>query len=362
MKRTKESKTFEEFRNENESKVKELVTQKCNEVLSKNSLYKSLKIYFIISLVSGIIALILGIIFLLLVLQSAESFFILLMFVFFSGLLCVIFVLMFISKKKKMQSTISEALNNAGIFDICLKTLGYRMLDSYSEKDAGAMSKNYKKWKSVPILDWANYATGVGIIPSDANISSASMPKFINDEFNNSWWVQQVIFHWVRRRTDKDGNVHYENYYAPLFLCEGQYLNSHKDDINLTFSLGSRCDLNRKDKYNTELENKEFNKKFKLYTNNQIKTRMIYTPLSMELMLKHFKQSQYCGVRNFGMNYDALTVRSWFQPKNNVMEIDFPKIQFSKSSIINYVTNDVIRDTYAVYWVFSFMTIPPYFI
>ncbi|MEA4206144.1 hypothetical protein VBM89_01295 [Mycoplasma sp. 1199] len=163
--------------------------------------------------------------------------------------------------------------------------------------------------------------------------------------------------HWVDFHTDKDGNTHEEHYYSALIKIDARAL-AQKDQANFTFFGDKFSDLEP-----VELENIEFNKIYKVKSNNPTKMFQLFTPLAMEEMNKLFQ----FGIKNTsimakGMRYWANNdvIHASFQCSSGFMAINSSRFIGNKEKLINTIYKDVIKDIYSLYFILALSYIPVY--
>lgn len=352
--------TYKEYINSHYLDIKQLVSDKIKEALKNfsSSIFTKLKVYLALWIVSFIVAT--GL--------ATLSFFVAAFvatnnrigaaicfgFATFFVILGLIMLLLWSKLRKKLKQAYLEQLNKINLFNLALNKLNYRIVTEPDE-----INKLIDKLGGYkPIKEWGYKSVGVAGIPTDADVSAIGPRTIVFDEHENSWHLQTYTFHWQREYKDKDGNVHYKDYYKQLGLLDGIYKKDLDDSNNLVIAMGTRSAYSHSLKANIELENKKFNKAFRPYCNDQIKARMIYTPLSMETLLAHAEQFY---LPDFGFVYHDKKMNAWFDPSGNFMGIDLPSNLGNPDKVIKAVTDDIIKDTYSAYWVFSFATTPPYF-
>lgn len=54
------------------------------------------------------------------------------------------------------------------------------------------------------------------------------------------------------------------------------------------------------------------------------------------------------------MQLDSESIKSWLQPINNFLVVDFPKT-FNKEIVVNEIMEDITYDLYIIYWQISML-------
>ncbi|WP_029512936.1 DUF3137 domain-containing protein [Mycoplasmopsis iners] len=356
-----------EFYKNNFEAIKAFLSKTYDEFVPTN-LLKKIKIRFGIWL--G--ALILGIFLIALVyiIPGASSNDTAAMALYVSSVICFIvmgiLIMLNVLSKRKALIKIQGSIKRETLFTDALKTIGYHLFRSSNltgekeiDKEKLQIAINGNNLLGNPVKNFINYTKGLGGIPSDAKIINRGELFSIVDEYNNPWYMMQVTFHWVRTTTDSKGNTVVHEYKKDVLALEGSYQNVHKDD-NFAFSMGSRTLLNLSHKANITLENKKINKLFSIYSDDEIKIRKVFTPYSMEVLLEHYEQNKPNNLGSFGLTYKNNVFKAWAIPKGAILEVDAPK-SFKKNKLIDSIARDILNDTYAIYWIISFINSTPVF-
>lgn len=111
-----------------------------------------------------------------------------------------------------------------------------------------------------------------------------------------------------------------------------------------------------------ELENKDFNKTFYPRTNDQLKIRMLLTPLAMETMLNRFLDTHESKVsfRNFSIISRHNSIYYSLFTNKNFMKINFNISKLDSALITKSIYSDIVYDIYSLYYLLSFLIIPSY--
>lgn len=107
-----------------------------------------------------------------------------------------------------------------------------------------------------------------------------------------------------------------------------------------------------------KLENKLFNKIFMMKTDDEVKARMIATPLTMEELLRH--QEENINSNKFIVQKIGNRITICFLPYEiNALELDF-NFNANVSEMVKQIVNDFARDVYQIYALFALVFIPPF--
>lgn len=110
-----------------------------------------------------------------------------------------------------------------------------------------------------------------------------------------------------------------------------------------------------------KLESDTFNKTFNAYTNDEVKLRMMYTPLAMENMVKlHQNSKSVQKISNLVMISDGSAIYFVFTADMGFMEINWEKDYSNPDQLLRAIINDVALDIYNLYILISYAYIPYY--
>ncbi|CAM9129930.1 hypothetical protein [Mycoplasma todarodis] len=247
------------------------------------------------------------------------------------AILWVVGFIMSLMKKKgirKLGVIFGENMDQQKIYEIAINSFpNFSLYDiNYDEIRNGLYEYNHQ-------------------IPSDATISSFS-PSFLV-KYKDKYIVQfqSAQFNWTRTVQDKDGSyeeVYYEN--SSFIQLEGD-----KNNTDFLYTMKQRSLLKK-----IELENKEFLRLTKYRSNNEIKSRMAFTPLAMEEIVKHLLKTP----AEFKLTkqerkyvFSAITTEDCYVIKAQMGKTIEQTVQ-------NFI-NDIISDFYHFYEVIGVAIIPP---
>ncbi|MFV8400970.1 DUF3137 domain-containing protein [Mycoplasma sp. 005V] len=169
--------------------------------------------------------------------------------------------------------------------------------------------------------------------------------------FSNTHWIHETTY------TDSKGNVHHSetHYYATLLKIDARALDSkHWTSFTFFESFAGRMKK-------IKLENPEFNKIFKLRCNDELKARMMFTPLAMENLTKMWNNN-YKLTNTKSINLEAdddLIYMSFISPEGFGL-IDVPLYATKPEKITKAIYNDILKDIFSLYFLLELVYIPNY--
>ncbi|WLP85843.1 DUF3137 domain-containing protein [Mycoplasma seminis] len=195
------------------------------------------------------------------------------------------------------------------------------------------------------------------LIPSDSYIEEADRCKTVIIDgkypahFSNTHWIHIVT------TTDSKGNTYQEkhHYYSTLLKIDARFL---EDKHQTIFSLMA---LNGRGLKAIRLENNNFNKIFNLRMNDEIKARMMFTPLAMEnLTLLHQNNFKFTNISVPGVYANNDVIYISFMSPAGFAKIDLPKAPRNKEKVTNFIYKDILQDIYSLYYLLQLVYIPNY--
>ena len=185
-------------------------------------------------------------------------------------------------------------------------------------------------------------------IPSDARIDRSSVVVHMNINDKYVAVAQMGRATW-RRQTGKNS---YQTYHKNT-----GYIKIHAKGVMPKFNFT----LNHRNKMGGKAHNLEstiFNKSFQFKSNDQIKARMIYTPLSMEETVKYKETNR---LRYWKLYKESENITIIFQPATwqgleiNLRTGDLGSLEKIKDRIYNDISNDISN----LYNIMFVVLIPP---
>ncbi|CAM9143183.1 hypothetical protein [Mycoplasma todarodis] len=256
-----------------------------------------------------------------------------LIFMIIGGILILAGIIMWFHRRKilkKIDFIYRNSMNNQAIYKIAVEAFPNFKLTDVEE---GLSSELYE------------YKFN---IPSDGAVvqSSPVFHAMYKDKYHVKF--QSARYHWVRVVRTKNGTTtrhYYRN--SGYILIEGDKKNSdYLYSMNNT-SLGSVLKK-------IELENKEFLKTTKYRSNNEIKSRMAFTPLAMEEVSKHYKTIQ----SDFKLIKERWHYAFTLSTDIGRYIIDAKMGKTDEETAENYL-EDIVDDFYKFYEVIGLALIPP---
>ncbi|EIE39348.1 DUF3137 domain-containing protein [Mycoplasmopsis canis] len=205
----------------------------------------------------------------------------------------------------------------------------------------------------------------LGINKKELSVYRTSMPAeafLIDVSKETEWFIDNkyptflVNSLWKHVKVDRKGDTH-ETFYNSSLLK----INTHAlGDKGFAFTLfNGTFDNWFSSLKKIQFENKEFNKIFKMHSDNEIKSRMMYTPLSMELSLKRLRDNINSKVKNFKVYSTGEEIYFSFSTDMGFMFMDIPR-SLNKEKVIRKMYNDFMLDTYTLYYLLSIIYTPLY--
>ncbi|UWD33883.1 hypothetical protein [Mesomycoplasma molare] len=251
--------------------------------------------------------------------------------------------------QKEKEKLLNSILKNIPIKE--LYTEAFKKLEP-SIKYFGFISEQEEQFREVFITkkEVELYRNNVNY---NATIFDISEPQFllIRDKFPVSF--VNVIY--LLREYNRKGE------YVDRFFHKGILKISTKklEEKSFVFSLLKGGNIFSK-KSKVKLENENFNKIFKPITNDELKIRQMYTPLSMELSLKRIKDMRGVKATNLWITSDSNNIYYEYSIDFNFMILDYKKSKLDSEKIISELYQDFLIDIYTLYYLISIMYITNY--
>ncbi|MHA3838933.1 DUF3137 domain-containing protein [Mycoplasma sp. VS1572C] len=169
--------------------------------------------------------------------------------------------------------------------------------------------------------------------------------------FSNTHWIYETT------TTDSRGNIqrHETHYYATLLKIDARALDPKHW---ATFSyFGSFDDKMKKIK----LENPEFNKIFKLKSDDELKARVMFTPLAMENLTNMWKKNfKFTSTQYIKLEADNDLIYMSFISPQGFGIIDVPTYATKPEKVTQAIYIDVLKDIFSLYFLLELVYIPNY--
>ncbi len=240
---------------------------------------------------------------------------------------------MFAHKKsimKKIDAIYRNAMDKEKIYKLSIEAFPNFKLDSVE----GALSEEiYKYTYNIP---------GDGRVVGMSPLFTATYKDKYKLQF------QSARFHWTRTVRTKNGTST-QHYYrdSGYIILEGD-----KKDEDFLYTMNQSALSSSFGKI--DLENKEFLRATKFRSNNKIKSRMAFTPLAMEEVVKHENKI----VTNFDLTKESWGFVFSMATDLNQYIIDAKKGSTDENTAQNYIS-DIVSDFYKFYEVIGMALIPP---
>lgn len=350
--------SYNAFKKQNNEKIKENITKKVDEAFSNLDVeIKKLKKYLILGI---IFASIFGVAFFSIgfirfdSLKTNDWLFyvylgIVIITIVFVTLSVWLLVVKYFLKKKKLESEIKFRLSEIKFPAELLENLGLEIVESNLKSSASRIDyinflTNNSEKEKLESIKWIDHLAGYVGIPFYAKEKTVSNYLSVKDKNGYIWEIATIDFTWNNEYTRELFSTN-----VVTITSKSVKLKNKKGKV----VLGERCGLNFGAPINMELEFQEFNYLFKPYSNSKLIGFSIFDPYSMEKMISVAKLNSEL-FKTFGMQLDSESIKSWLQPINNFLVVDFPKT-FNKEIIVNEIMEDITYDLYVIYWQISML-------
>ncbi len=182
-------------------------------------------------------------------------------------------------------------------------------------------------------------------IPSDATISEFSPSFLVKYKDKYIVQLQSAKFNWTRDVQDGD-DISTETFYETAGFIK---LEGDKRNTDFLYTMNQTSPLKKID-----LENKEFLKMTKYRSNNEIKSRMAFTPLAMEEIVKHLSKSSTA----FELTKEEQKYVFSMMTSENCYVINAKMGKTVEKTVQNFI-DDIIEDFYGFYEAIGVALIPP---
>ncbi|VEU63494.1 DUF3137 domain-containing protein [Mycoplasmopsis bovirhinis] len=198
----------------------------------------------------------------------------------------------------------------------------------------------------------ANFENYRHVVPDDAFVAKLGPQLLWNLDKKYPTVLRNA--EWRRITKDFRGNPKEETYYSSILMIDTKALG----DKGFLFTLFDKK-FPKSAVKPINFENKDFNKVFKVKSEDEIKARMMYTPLAMETSLKRYRDNGNSKVRKF----TVLSTRNYlifeFSTDFEFMQLDW-KPTLNKDNLFRSLYKDFLVDTYTLYYLLSIIYIPLY--
>ncbi|MGZ9762998.1 hypothetical protein ACXYRP_01765 [Mycoplasma sp. 5912] len=351
---------FADYKNKADEKLLPIVTTVVNNILTPEVMneYKKAFKKFWVSLLStiipGVVFLIIGAIIISVVSNGFIPFFVFLILFIISILIGVILGAVYWRKFYRFRVNLAHVLKQ-NLNQEALYVESFNILDDEMDYIPTEESTDFKeafRHCQVSKKDLHRFTVG---IPGGAYISEVKEPKHCL--LMKHYPLSLINVHWVYERRDSKGNLTEEkHYYTGMLKIDTRYL----EDKAMVFTLMVGKLASGSDLQKIQMENKEFNKYVTPMINDRFKATMMFTPLSQELMLKRLKDTQGSKIKRFNVFSTGDFIYLNYNVDFGFMYLNVPLRLKNKEIVINKIYNDLLIDTYTLYYMLSFINIPIY--
>ncbi|SJZ52269.1 DUF3137 domain-containing protein [Mycoplasmopsis verecunda] len=366
MKRVADYLNFSDFKNEADEKLLPIIKDVVQKQFSTNeySLYQKNKKIAIIVALCTILPLIITLATLIPGLMNSNGSATLSGIVFLGiTVILIIVASVYNGLRLKAAHNISKSiLFNINKADLHLKAINilqpkWKFLGSEYECD----NPRYSYDKSTRKFQRNEYYTyRPSVVPSDAYIADISNCQtiVIDDKypahFSNAHWIYET------QTADGRGNrtTQETHFYVTLLKIDARYLESRHRTSFMYF--GSKW-YNPAGMKSIKLENNDFNRLFKLQSNDEMKMRMLFTPLAMENMSNMWNRNySSTNIRNISVSAQNDIIYMSFLSPAGFGLIDVPKFAKDPIRTTNFIYSDILKDIFSLYFLLQLVYIPNY--
>ncbi|TQC54874.1 DUF3137 domain-containing protein [Mycoplasmopsis cynos] len=255
-----------------------------------------------------------------------------------SAIIGAIFNIKIYKVKKSVYNEINQNIN-----DNLLYKKAFEMLEP-KFKYLGK-SENIITPREIKVYRWD--------VPAGAEIEKVSHEKsWIIDGKYPVGLVNVKWFQIIERSNNKEKEIRY--YYSSLIKIDTRLLKEKGFSFTLFKSFSFWSNLQK-----IKLENSDFVKTFKVRSDDELKIRQMYTPLSMELSMQRYQDNKNSKVTKFHIYSTGEYIYYTFSSDMGFMELDIP-FTLNKNKVVNKTYYDFMIDTYTFYYLLSIIYIPNY--
>ncbi|MCU4706938.1 DUF3137 domain-containing protein [Mycoplasma sp. CSL7503-lung] len=288
---------------------------------------------------------------------KSTNFIVFLVFLILSVVLMFVGIIIFWKYKKTLNTLISKIRSSIDVEKIYNKSFkkvnnGINYLSTKTNVEKFLDTEQFSKSEILDSsLDGEEIITFNYDVPNDARIVEKSKQKYllIDNKYPASF-INVVYLQIVR---NSKGEVVSKRYFNRGVL---KIDTRNLGDRAFEFTLFKGGIFSKKP---IKLENKEFNKKIRLVSDDELKARQMYTPLSMELSVKRVEDINGSIVNSMYVTSTGDSIYFEYSVPMNFMELDIIS-STNKDKILNSMYNDFLYDTYTLYWILSIIYIPIY--
>ncbi|QZE12417.1 hypothetical protein [Mycoplasma sp. Ms02] len=357
MKRVSDSISFKSFSDSCKESLGSYLQELVRNNLPKAKIekIKKLKVYMLISFCSAPVLLVLSLLFMSFNLMHIGWSLVFLTFIVF--LIGYLFFRQKTKTTKEIASIIKRTIPKDEIYHSLFKQLNEKW--EYVGSDLSKIGALYSP-------DFVQQAFSVNeinknkpsSIPYAAHLYSRESVNAVLLDQKYPLYYQNIVWRQIIERYDSRGNrfVEYRFFNSCLIRIDASLLDEEK---RASFSLFESGFFTKKDRIN--LENDQFNKVFKLHSNDELRMRTYFTVLAQEVLTETYHQNiNYTACRSIHTYVNDWLITYNFQTKPGFMQIDTPQNTIKEDLIINHIFWDIMKDVYTFYFLVQLIYIPVY--
>ncbi|UUM20699.1 DUF3137 domain-containing protein [Mycoplasma sp. 2045] len=359
MKRVEDFVTIEQFKEKTDQVVLPIIQNAVDDAY-KSPLYKkykSMKYGALGSIASMILSALIGII-CFIALKDAMTKLVLFSIFGLAATICFILAFVFVQLAKKrnliFRSFIANKLREDNIYGEAVNAADTRWKYRNDDFEPSSLRHNYDfSTERFTTKEYESFKPA--FVPRNAWLESTSPVQTIT--IDDKYHAHVSVAEWLLITRDKKGNETKQTWYSTLLKIDARAL-KERDRANFTY-FNKKNDLSL-----VEMENKEFNKIFKVASDNSTKMYQLFTPLAMEELVKLINQGlQHTNIKKakdfeYWANNDV--VYCSFVTPSGFMDIDIPVFVGKKDKFVAKIYKDVVTDIYTLYFVLALSYIPVY--
>ncbi|MFV8417913.1 DUF3137 domain-containing protein [Mycoplasma sp. VS299A] len=365
MKRVADYLNYADFKSEADQKVLPVI-QKIVDECFKTPLYdkykKSIKLFYIVGLVTlGLLAITLSILIPCAIYNKTAGMVVSAIigtFTLVSLILTMIYLGKSLSAAKGISSMIRKKASKDEIYKMTINILQPNWNfqgTNYNDPSAGVKYSfapdthvfTMSEYKNCMPSNIPNGARLVNANPCQTLIIDGKYPA----HFSNTHWIYETTY------TDSKGNVHHSetHYYATLLKIDARSLDQ-KHWARFSFFDSFMGKMKK-----IKLENPEFNKIFKLKADDELKARVMFTPLAMENLTNMWKKNlKFTNTSYIKLQADNDLIYMGFISPQGFGVIDVPLYSTKPEKVTKAVYNDILKDIFSLYFLLELVYIPNY--
>ncbi|MEA4206146.1 DUF3137 domain-containing protein [Mycoplasma sp. 1199] len=275
-----------------------------------------------------------------------------------AAFICFILTLVFVKLAKKrnliFRSFIASKLREDNIYGKAVNAADTRWKYRNDDFEPSSMRHNYDlSTERFAVKEYESFKPAS--VPRNAWLESTSPVQTIT--IDDKYHAHVSVAEWLLITRNKNGHETKQTWYSALLKIDARAL-KERDRANFTYF------DNKNGLQPVEMENKEFNKIFKVASDNPTKMYQLFTPLAMEELVKLINQGlQHTNIKkakDFEYQANNDVVYCSFISPSGFMDIDVPVFVGKKDKFVAKIYKDVVTDIYTLYFVLALSYIPVY--